>query len=65
MKEQTYQEAITDSDARIITINFEKGDSNIEIIGTTIIPEFGIIAVMILAIGIMIIVFVTKKNKVV
>lgn len=63
--EAPYQEAITDSDARIITINFEKGDSNIEIIGTTIIPEFGIIAVMILAIGIMIMVFVTKKNKVI
>lgn len=60
--EAPYQENITDSDSRAITINFEKGDSNIEIIGTTIIPEFGTIAVMILAIGIVTTVFVTRNK---
>lgn len=60
--EAPYQETLTDSDSRIITINFEQGDSDIEIIGTTIIPEFGAIAVMILVIGIMTTIFVTKNK---
>ncbi len=46
----------------MITINFEQGDSDIEIIGTTIIPEFGTIAMMILAIGIITTIFVTKNR---
>jgi predicted secreted protein with PEFG-CTERM motif len=60
--EAPYQETITDSNSRIITINFEQGDSDIEIIGTTIIPEFGTIAVMILMVGI-ISMIVVSKNK--
>ncbi|MEK6864954.1 MAG: PEFG-CTERM sorting domain-containing protein, partial [Thermoproteota archaeon] len=60
--EAPYQETVTDSNSRVITINFEQGDSDIEIIGTTIIPEFGTIAVMILAIGIMTTIFVTKNK---
>jgi len=60
--EAPYQETVTDSNSRIITINFEQGDSDIEIIGTTIIPEFGTIAVMILMVGI-ISVIVVSKNK--
>ena len=60
--EAPYQETITDSNSRIITINFEQGDSDIEIIGTTIIPEFGTIVVMILMVGI-ISMIVVSKNK--
>ncbi len=60
--EAPYQETTSDSNSRTITINFEKGDSDIEIIGTTIIPEFGTIAVMILAIGIITTIFVTKNK---
>ena len=60
--EAPYQETITDSNSRVITINFEQGDSDIEIIGTTIIPEFGTIAMMILAIGIITTIFVTKNR---
>ena len=60
--EAPYQETIIDSDSRVITINFEQGDSDIEIIGTTIIPEFGTIAMMILAIGIITTIFVTKNR---
>jgi len=60
--EVPYQETVTNSDSRIITINFESGDSDIEIIGTTIIPEFGTIAVMILIIGIMTTILFTKKK---
>ena len=60
--EAPYQETITDSNSRVITINFEQGDSDIEIIGTTIIPEFGTIAMMILAIGIITTIFITKNK---
>jgi len=50
--EVSYQESIINSDSRIITINFEQGDSDIEIIGTYVVPEFGTIAAMILAVAI-------------
>ena len=60
--EAPYQETVTDSNSRVITINFQQGDSDIEIIGTTIIPEFGTIAVMILVIGIITTIFVTKNK---
>ena len=60
--EALYQETITDSNSRVITINFEQGDSDIEIIGTFVIPEFGTIAMMILAIGIITTIFVTKNR---
>ncbi len=60
--EVPYKETVTNTDSRIITINFEEGDSDIEIIGTRIIPEFGTIAVMILAIGIITTIMVTKNK---
>ena len=60
--EAPYQETVTDSNSRVITINFEQGDSDIEIIGTTIIPEFGTIAVMILVIGMVTTILVTKNK---
>ncbi|HSB83161.1 MAG TPA: PEFG-CTERM sorting domain-containing protein [Nitrosarchaeum sp.] len=61
--EAPYQETVTDSGSRVITVNFEQGDSDIEIIGTSVIPEFGTIAVMILAVGI-ITTIVATRNKV-
>ena len=41
--ETTYEESISNSNVRTITINFEEGDSQIQIIGTYVIPEFGTI----------------------
>ncbi len=49
-------------DSRTISIEFEQGDSDIEIIGTYVIPEFGTIAMMVLIIGIMATV-VIARNK--
>ncbi|EPA05577.1 PEFG-CTERM sorting domain-containing protein, partial [Candidatus Nitrosarchaeum limnium] len=57
-----YQETVTDNGSRVITINFEQDDSDIEIIGTKIIPEFGTIAVMILAVGIITTIAVTRNR---
>ena len=50
------------SESRIITINFEQGDSQIQIIGTYVIPEFGTIAMVILIVGIMITILATKNK---
>ncbi len=51
--EVAYQESVVLTDSRVITINFEQGDSDIEIIGTYVVPEFSTIAIMILIVGIM------------
>ena len=58
----SYQESVVHSDSRVITINFENGDSDIEIIGTYVIPEFGAIVMAIMIIGIMTVIF-GSKNK--
>jgi predicted secreted protein with PEFG-CTERM motif len=58
----TYEEIQSDSTVRIIEINFEKGDSEIQIIGTYVIPEFGTIVMIILTIGIVGSVLLTKNK---
>jgi len=60
--EVPYQELVVDSDSRVIKINFEQGDSDVEIIGTYVVPEFSTIAVMILIIGIMATVAMTRNK---
>jgi len=60
--EVAYQESVVHSDSRVITINFEEGDSDIEIIGTYVIPEFGTIAMMILIASIMTVIL-ASRNK--
>jgi len=57
-----YEESVLNSDSRAITINFEEGDSEIIIIGTYVIPEFGTIAMIILIVGIMTIIL-ASRNK--
>jgi predicted secreted protein with PEFG-CTERM motif len=58
----TYEEIQSDSTVREIGINFEKGDSEIQIIGTYVIPEFGTIVMIILTIGIMTSILLTKNK---
>jgi len=60
--EVAYQESVVTSESRVITINFEEGDSDIEIIGTYVIPEFGTIVMMILIAGIMTVI-IASRNK--
>ena len=60
--EVAYQESVVQSDSRVITINFEEGDSDIEIIGTYVVPEFGTIVMVILIVSIMIVIL-ASKNK--
>jgi predicted secreted protein with PEFG-CTERM motif len=56
------QRESADNNFRNITIQFLQGDRDIEIIGTQIIPEFGPIASLVLAIAIVSIIAVSAKT---
>ena len=56
-------EEITTSKDRTLTIEFNAGTEQIEIIGTFVIPEFGTIAAMILAVAIISIVTISAKSR--
>ena len=56
------QSESSDSNFRNITIQFLQGDQDIEIIGTQIVPEFGPIAALVLAIAIISIIAVSAKT---
>jgi len=60
--ETTYDEETSHSEIRKISIDFEEGDSKIQIIGTYVIPEFGTIVMIILIIGIMSSVLLTRNR---
>jgi predicted secreted protein with PEFG-CTERM motif len=64
-----YEETETNDQSRLITINFDEKKSvepistyEIEIIGTTIIPEFGTLTALILLLGVIITVGFTKNK---
>ena len=61
-EEVDFEEIKTSSD-RTLTIEFYAGSEQIEIIGTFVIPEFGTIAAMILAVAIISIVAISAKSK--
>ena len=58
-----FEEKIT-STHRTLTIPFQAGATEIEIIGTFIIPEFGTLAVMILALAVITIIAVSAKGRI-
>jgi predicted secreted protein with PEFG-CTERM motif len=61
-EEVEFAESKTSSD-RTLTIPFPDGAEEIEIIGTFVIPEFGTIAALILAVAIVSIIAVTAKTR--
>ena len=61
-EEVDFEEIKTSSD-RKLTIDFYPGSEQIEIIGTFVIPEFGTIAAMILAVAIISIVAISAKSR--
>jgi predicted secreted protein with PEFG-CTERM motif len=61
-EEVDFKEIITSTD-RTLTINFLAGTEEIEIIGTFVIPEFGTIAAMILAVAIISIIAISSKSR--
>lgn len=58
-----YQEIDTSETTRTINIDYTKGTTNIEVIGTYAVPEFGVIAMAVLVIGIVSIVALMKVKK--
>ena len=50
-------------DGNTVVINFQEGSEQIEIIGTFVVPEFGTIAAMILAVAIISIVAISAKSR--
>ena len=49
--------------SRTLTIPFYNGSEEIEIIGTFVIPEFGVIGMLVLALAIIAIIAVTSKSR--
>ena len=56
------QSESSDSNYRTLTVPFLQGDQDIEIIGTWVVPEFGPIAALVLAIAIVSIIAVSAKT---
>jgi len=63
--EVPYTETQNDANARTITIEFEEINTDIEIIGTSVIPEFGTIASLVLAVSIISIIIISSKRNLV
>ena len=61
-EEVTFEETTTATD-RTLVIPFRAGAEDIEIIGTFVIPEFGTIAAMILAVAIISIIAISAKSR--
>ena len=62
-EEVDFQQKIEANGDRTLTIPFPAGAEEIEIIGTFVVPEFGTIAVMILAVAIISIIAVSAKSR--
>jgi len=62
--EVPYRDVSKNSEFRTISIDFEEGDLDIEIIGTFVIPEFGSIVMIILIIGIVSTIFLSSKYRI-
>jgi predicted secreted protein with PEFG-CTERM motif len=61
-EQDIYSEEKTE-DTRSVTIQFESGVEEIEIIGTHVIPEFGAIAALVLAVAIISIIALSAKTR--
>ncbi len=61
-EEVSFDETTTSTD-RTLTISFPAGAEEIEIIGTMVVPEFGAIAALILAVAIISIIAVSAKSR--
>lgn len=60
--EVPYQESSVRPESRLITIQFQEGDSDIEIIGTYVVPEFGPLAILILVVAVSSVLVLSKKS---
>jgi len=58
----TYEESQNFSESRTITMDFKPGDSEIQIIGTFVIPEFSTLVMIVLTVGIMTSILFTRNK---
>jgi predicted secreted protein with PEFG-CTERM motif len=63
-EEVAYEETNTTATSRTLSIPVPAGSSEIEIIGTHVIPEFGIIAALVLAVAVGAIIIISRKNQI-
>ena len=57
------EEAEFSQDGNDLTIPFEAGTEKIEIVGSVVVPEFGTIAMIVLAVAIVSIIAITAKTR--
>jgi len=57
-----YQESNIKQGSRLITINFQEGDSEIEVVGTYVVPEFGTVVMLTLALATISATILIRKN---
>ncbi|CAI9832750.1 conserved exported hypothetical protein [Nitrosopumilaceae archaeon] len=62
-EERDFAETSTTPTTRTLEIPFSAGNTEIEIIGTFVIPEFGVIAVVVLAAAVLAMVAVTSRSR--
>jgi len=62
--EADFDETDTTSTERTLTIPVPAGAEEIEIIGTVVVPEFGILAALVLAVAVGAIIAVSRKNQI-
>jgi len=62
-EEADFEETDTTSDARTLDITFPEGATQIEVIGTVAVPEFGTTAAIILAVAIVSIIAVSARTR--
>tara|TARA_Y100000590_G_scaffold138197_1_gene158247 strand:- start:1597 stop:2436 length:840 start_codon:yes stop_codon:yes gene_type:complete len=58
-----YEKVEKSDDYRAISIPIKKGDNKIEVIGTHVVPEFGTIAMIVLAVAIVSIIALSAKSR--
>ena len=58
-----YKVIDSDGEFRAINIPVKNGDTRIDIIGTHVVPEFGTIAMIVLAVAIVSIIAVSTKSR--
>ena len=64
-EEREYDETETTDTYRTLSIEFFAGSEEIEIFGTRVIPEFGVLAIMVLAVSLVSIIAITSRSRLV
>ena len=61
--EITFEETASTNDHRTVKFAFEKGDTQIDIIGTFVIPEFGSYIILTLVVSLLTLIIIQQKSK--